>query len=535
MTLKKLRDEQTPDERGRTIPLNITNGQIKWTLRQKYQTDNPKNDKFALIGRSEQIDTTNAISSSYACQNCCSGGVYDAFITTDLSGVSIPTDYDFEVGEFAQFYAFVKIETCYGERKIKLADPSDWDSSNQNIATVNSTGGVEIIAVGDVEIDADIEGIFYLETAPCPLPLTTEICSEKPEKEITEENPSSVAPCGSCEEFEIDYEPDANITAKPKIKILRNGQDITSTPQNQNVQNVIVGEKIELTTTVTGGTPSSKQWSIPSDKAVKDYEVICNGNPGPTGGKRCESPTSATKLDLTSSDLNRIDVNFYWWKGGNNIQVQYTITVNQVPYSAIAKFNVLTPTTSVSYATRGPIFTELELSKWYLTHGDQFAVGLRLEHSTTFPSGVSGTTQWVQTYNIFRRYQNLDDSWLRVQGEGVDGTYPYPPAGPGSLNVLIDSPRQQLTGVRNGDIIYSWKNVKVNDSAKTWVMFKPNTSNSIWVPLTLVNWSWRGDATKLVNGNWEKTDEGVTGPTINPTLVFPTWNANVKDFPYTPE
>ncbi len=74
--VKKLRDTQTPDTRGITIPQNINSGQIKWTIRsEKYSPDQPL-QKFELTGRSEQIDTVKGISSSYACHNCCQKNAY---------------------------------------------------------------------------------------------------------------------------------------------------------------------------------------------------------------------------------------------------------------------------------------------------------------------------------------------------------------------------------------------------------------------------------------------------------------------------
>ena len=52
--VKKLRDEQIPDERGRTIPLYISSGQLQWTLRRKDTLpDNDERANLALIGRSE--------------------------------------------------------------------------------------------------------------------------------------------------------------------------------------------------------------------------------------------------------------------------------------------------------------------------------------------------------------------------------------------------------------------------------------------------------------------------------------------------
>jgi hypothetical protein len=77
--VKKLRDEQTPDFRGTTIPISATSGQIRWTLHQHEMRVMSDRNKLALAGRSEQIDTVKGLSSSYACQNCCGGGDVGGF------------------------------------------------------------------------------------------------------------------------------------------------------------------------------------------------------------------------------------------------------------------------------------------------------------------------------------------------------------------------------------------------------------------------------------------------------------------------
>jgi hypothetical protein len=71
--VKKLRDEKTPDETGQVIPLDISKGQLKWSLKRTI-TPAPGEeirDSLALAGRTEQIDVVNGISSNYACQNWC--------------------------------------------------------------------------------------------------------------------------------------------------------------------------------------------------------------------------------------------------------------------------------------------------------------------------------------------------------------------------------------------------------------------------------------------------------------------------------
>lgn len=169
--VKKLRDEQIPDERGNTIPPALTSGQIQWTLRSQYETGDLKNDRFALIGRSEQIDTINGISSSYACQNCCESTT-QGFVTANPfpSEVEYPS-YNLEVGDTVQLYAFEAIWNCYAQPgespRIYPRNINNWKSSKTNIATVTPSGSVTIQGAGNVEIEAEWSVTNHTYTGDC--------------------------------------------------------------------------------------------------------------------------------------------------------------------------------------------------------------------------------------------------------------------------------------------------------------------------------------------------------------------------------
>jgi hypothetical protein len=143
--VKKLRDEQVPDERGRTIPLYVSSGQLQWTLRRKDSL--PDDDSWAnlsLIGRSEQVDTTNGIVSNYSCQNCCVG--------SHLYGFIIPTSTEIDFGETAHFIAVEGEATCY-DLPYEFNVTANWTSSDPNIGSI-SGGNITGQAVGQTNIGA---------------------------------------------------------------------------------------------------------------------------------------------------------------------------------------------------------------------------------------------------------------------------------------------------------------------------------------------------------------------------------------------
>lgn len=165
INVKKLRDEQIPDEKGRVIPLSLSSGQLQWTLRR---IDNlPDEDvraPLSLIGRSEQVDLPKGIVNNYACQNCCSG---------DFRGGSIEPSLPFQTGairvsESRYYVLYEDTETCYGYIASNQVSSSqiNWSTSNSNIATV-LFGNVSGHNPGQVTISATWEAQFSTVT-PCP-------------------------------------------------------------------------------------------------------------------------------------------------------------------------------------------------------------------------------------------------------------------------------------------------------------------------------------------------------------------------------
>ena len=67
--IRKLRDEQTPDRNGHTLPREMTTGQIRWSIRG--------NGTIPMTGRAEVVSLHDGVSSSYSCTTCCPNSHYD--------------------------------------------------------------------------------------------------------------------------------------------------------------------------------------------------------------------------------------------------------------------------------------------------------------------------------------------------------------------------------------------------------------------------------------------------------------------------
>ena len=137
--IRALRDKQTADDEGRTISPDVAHGQVRWTL-----IENKGTDPLALIGRAEQVDEVKAISSTYACQNCCGDFFQESYIS--------PSSVEIQVGGTATLHAFELHSDCYGYT-YPVEQTGSWSSSNPSVASV-SGGQVTSIGAGQTTITA---------------------------------------------------------------------------------------------------------------------------------------------------------------------------------------------------------------------------------------------------------------------------------------------------------------------------------------------------------------------------------------------
>jgi hypothetical protein len=519
--VKKLRNDQTPDERGRIIPLNINNGQLQWTLRRKDNLpDDDAKANLALVGRSEQIDFVKNVSSNYACQNCCTGD----FVSGRIVAATQDQNQPIPQGETRFYFAVEEQQSCYGGYYGFIIDDvienAVWNTGNSNVATVTG-GAVSGINPGNATITASwrpYTAVNYT-CSPSQLAFISEgiNCNEtsdtvqliKPRKDEEPIITPKVAACGSCVllrwQTPFTAFKTVSVTPTPIIKIFRNGQDITSTPQNQNVQTVTVGEKISLSATVTGGTASNNQWVIPGNR-IANY---------------VDSLSSAVVTQLGST--NQTSVTYYWVDGEDGRQVDYSVTVNNSTYSAHASFDVKKPNVSVT-PSRSPFIGIVERANGqrFFAYGDSgFTPGVALQGVVS--PATNGSFQWIQIYNenkTLRLTTKLfgcgSGTIAGRNGAGLDTSYPYRPG-----LLLEDSPDISLT--------MGFDRVTVNDSASAYLMFRSNTSDSIWIPMKVFTWTWGGlvERPNVSNNDWFKINSFNPLPFEQVGASFPEWQRNV--------
>jgi hypothetical protein len=187
-----LRNNQVGDEQGRTIPLDLARGQIRWSLvRGEVPGD------LVLIGRAEQVDLARGMSSSYACQSCCNDGFYSA----DVS----PYSAEVEINGTVDFDAYQTDVDCYGNLvTYNRSFGVSWSTSNSQIATVNSSGTATASGPGTVTITASWTTVYNEEPPfPCGGPYSPE-------------QPDLPDPC-ACDSSPRYAHPAASLVVRPKI------------------------------------------------------------------------------------------------------------------------------------------------------------------------------------------------------------------------------------------------------------------------------------------------------------------------------
>ncbi len=344
--VKKLRDEQIPDERGRLIPLNLSSGQLQWTLRRKDTLpDDDVRANLALIGRSEQVDLTKGIVNNYACQNCCTGDfISGRIVAADLSQEGQPI----EVGSSRNYFAVERQQTCYGlPYEFTYQDVgiynAVWTSSNYNVANVIQ-GNVTGVGEGQAEIRASWYPYTVIST-PCspqgggnPLISGEENCEESERnKENFEDDTtiSNIAQCGTCQRrrWSNPYTAVKYVTVPPPPTFTLNvpstandGNTVTFsiTPQNGTV----TGVQWEFTAPNGAGNNPQVNFSAPTSATTtaRAHWFALPNDPCTAAGVANYQITATVTFDGGSqqSKSKNMAVNGFWNPGGETAEPSIT-------------------------------------------------------------------------------------------------------------------------------------------------------------------------------------------------------------------
>jgi hypothetical protein len=296
-----------------------------------------------------------------------------------------------------------------------------------------------------------------------------------------------------------------SVTAsQAKLQILRAGKDIA-----WKKTDVWVGERlmVGLGWTANLVTVTNYEWAIPGD-TVSSYI---------TGVLKSEL---LEQIRLTNSETS-----FCWYRPAANLHVTCGIkATNVTQMTTKAIFNVRAPSVSVSATTPGSVAVDNRYDTGVLAlhFGWGFQTnppGIRFTQSANPPGGQF---KWLQLIQSSIRVNICASGWGRKAGEGLDTMFPIQTEQ--SNGSFEDSPGTEIVA---GDC-----RLERTDNFATFLMFKPNTSNSIWVALKQINWNWGGTAV-WTNSSFSLLPGSSSFSVSSPfdQYGFPAWTNNFTNFP----
>jgi len=299
--------------------------------------------------------------------------------------------------------------------------------------------------------------------------------------------------------------------------------------------NTIIGKKISLNVTRTPSTitPSSYSWTIPGIR-IANYTA--------NDGTSAVSAASAHVTSLTVTNLDNI--NYYWVDGSGSTDrvIQCTVQYGQSTIPVKCKFHIKSPTHSVdahvaalvppnTHSVRVYNMDNIGLGLWsgdYNTDSTCAAWFHPIVTGFSETGEAIGFVQIVDNYEM-HRVETVDQShWKSIYSNVYDGSnFPSVRKSPGNPD-FHDTP---------GLLMEKYDHASRSDSFSTYLMYKPCTSDSIWVPLEKIDWNWAGVADRIDQNTWQ-----LTGTPTDPNITLhtdwtthPEWNENNSNEYVEPE
>ena len=158
--------------------------------------------------------------------------------------------------------------------------------------------------------------------------------------------------------------------------------------------------------------------------------------------------------------------------------------------------------------------------------------GIEWTANVTPSSYAGGQIAFVQLVDAYGLQKTASQKLYKQSANGtyyLDDSFPYSNiVSIGSELKDSDSPDFPL-----GTSIIS---VTTLDKFKTYLMYKPSGSGSIWVSLSLIEWAWGGKVDRQSNGDWNPDPSMFPQPFLlsasTATTVLPVWSGRVQDIPW---
>ena len=310
-------------------------------------------------------------------------------------------------------------------------------------------------------------------------------------------------------------------------------RDITNITEPKNI---LVGQKVKLEAKVIPAADPGQEgtWDIPKERVIKGFQA---------------TPEKGEVIPFEGNKAQRVE--FFFVDGspsGKDEKISYTATVDGKKIEGKTTFKVYepwvqmevqaSPTVSIDVLTdtqKGTTSCRL-----YLGKVGQGISGIKIKSKVRLPDPFSDQGHFLEYIQLIKEdmleYHDADhwhygsDKWL------LDTHYPY-------LGLVAEG-EIEMDDLPGSDLGKLHKELHQHQAFQTFLMFrpKPQDTNSVWVPLKLVEWDWTASAIRNKDYSLDKpvqpSDFNLVGPCpaspkrkdwTSPPEVYPQWTENVTD------
>lgn len=328
-----------------------------------------------------------------------------------------------------------------------------------------------------------------------------------------------------------------NATGVPQIYYTYSGSTSLNNSSNRSTE---IGTLLTFWVTVPAGpgmVATNYAWTIGGDTVSNFFigdKIVTD-----TNGITTTQSVGQVVADYPKTNAS---VTFAWWKPGLHT-VKFKCELNGQPASASCKINVRKPPASLVVKNSGD--DGIAVGNIYTTSDANNAtikLGTDMANDRGVRFAIDGTASytefgWIQIINSSTRTTYRDNASVTdpvtgnmivrtnkvVSASGLDNRAFLPDA-----TDFTDSPGQ--TFISSSD--FGCLGASINESFTLYLMYRPG-GTGVWVPLQLVDWSWKAALTNapggwILNTSWPNA---ATNQPVNTSPGYPGWSITVTNTP----
>jgi hypothetical protein len=280
--------------------------------------------------------------------------------------------------------------------------------------------------------------------------------------------------------------------------------------------------------------------------------------PGPTVKSYLTNDEKGEVTSLDDKDAKKDAISYFWIDGGDR-KVDLKVTVNGVEASKSVEFTVERPTMNMftsKLTTDAPDTFGVALSNpnlpgsgLELHFGTDESPGITWLGKVTAPKSSGGTIAFAQVLSTVAKKTDNDGKTETLTSEGqfvLDAKFPYNRAKEMPVKAGQESGEMSAKDTPGARLSNSQSFRSSDTKFKTYLMFKPDGKDSIWVTLRELEWFWKGSGVRVAKDQWKFSDKPSPDSSAKPpagekkakppesknSTTLPVWKTNVTDLDY---